>query len=190
MFRSDTPASRHRREYPQLYASVLFVAIITRGVSLLNLAPHTPWAAKKVEHWDYASMTGIVRTMIELRSAFHYLCVDECSLEEWNCRWNIFNLHDCVSRIRLFDAQGANEEVEKLKVQAEELRERIRTRTLSFSRSTANGTISFCTVKRPISIRWRRSPSEREWNSKRSDGSTCCFPHTCTRSRCPSTGWR
>lgn len=92
------------------YASVLFVATITRAVSLLNLAPHSPWASKRIEHWDYASMTGIVRTMIELRSAFHYLCIDLCSQDEWNCRWNVFNLHDCVSRIRLFDARGDGDE--------------------------------------------------------------------------------
>ena len=109
------------------YASVLFVATITRAVSLLNLAPYSIWAAKRIEHWDYASMTGIVRTMIELRSAFHYLCVDPCSSEEWNCRWNLFNLHDCVSRIRMFDARGESDEVSALSTEADALRARIRT---------------------------------------------------------------
>ena len=111
------------------YASVLFVVTITRAVSLLNLAPHSPWAAKRIEHWDYASMTGIVRTMIELRSAFHYLCIDPCSPDEWNCRWDLFNLHDSVSRIRLFDAHGDRDEVAALSTQAEELRDRIRANT-------------------------------------------------------------
>lgn len=115
------PEGRH------YYASVLFVALITRGMSLLNLAPFSPWTAKKIEHWDYASMTGVVRTMIELRAAFHYLCTDPCSQEEWYCRWNLFNLHDCVSRIRLFTAQKNDEQVAGFEVQAEELRERLRT---------------------------------------------------------------
>ena len=115
------PEGRH------YYASVLFVALITRGMSLLNLAPFSPWAAKKIEHWDYASMTGVVRTMIELRAAFHYLCADPCSQDEWYCRWNLFNLHDCVSRIRLFTAQKNDEQVAGFEVQAEELRERLRT---------------------------------------------------------------
>ncbi|WP_333836499.1 DUF5677 domain-containing protein [Novosphingobium sp.] len=117
----EAPEGRH------FYASVLFVALITRGVSLLNLAPYSPWAAKKIEHWDYASMTGVVRTMIELRAAFHYLCADPCSQDEWYCRWNLFNLHDCVSRIRLFTAQKNDQQVVELEVQAEELRERLRT---------------------------------------------------------------
>jgi hypothetical protein len=114
------PEGRH------FYASVLFVALITRGVSLLHLAPYSPWAAKKIEHWDYASMTGVVRTMIELRAAFHYLCADPCSQDEWYCRWNLFNLHDCVARIRLFTAQKNDQQVVEFEVQAEELRERLR----------------------------------------------------------------
>jgi len=115
-----SPKGRH------FYASVLFVAMITRGVSLLNLAPHSPWAEKKIEHWDYASMTGVARTILELRAAFHYLCIDPCQNAEWDCRWNLFNLHDCVSRIRLVEAKGNREEVAGLEVQAEELRERLR----------------------------------------------------------------
>lgn len=54
------PTGRH------FYASVLFTVLITRGVSLLTLAPHTPWVDKKIEHWDYSSLAGIARTMIEL----------------------------------------------------------------------------------------------------------------------------
>lgn len=71
-------------------------------------------------------MTGIARTMLELRAAFHYLCTDPCESDEWYCRWNLFNLHDCVARIRLFDAQGDSDQVAGLMVQAEELRERLR----------------------------------------------------------------
>src|SRR5580698_7829606 len=60
------------------YASVLFTSLITRAVSLVNLIPHTPWAKKLIEHWDYSSCAVVVRTMLETRLAFHYLCVDEC----------------------------------------------------------------------------------------------------------------
>ncbi len=118
---ADIPAPTGRH----FYASVLFTVLITRGVSLLTLAPHTPWVDKKIEHWDYSSLAGIARTMIELRVAFYYLCAEECSDDEWNCRWNLFNLHDCVSRIRMFDARGDAEQVEGFKVQADELRGRL-----------------------------------------------------------------
>jgi hypothetical protein len=116
----SSPTSRH------FYASVLFTVLITRGVSLLNLAPHTPWAEKKIEHWDYASLAVIVRTMIELRIAFYYLCAEECSADEWSVRWNLFNLHDCAARIRMFEALGDVKQVEAFKIQADELRDRLR----------------------------------------------------------------
>lgn len=117
----QAPTQKH------LYASVLFTALLSRSVSLVMLAPHSPWAQKMIEHWDYASAAVIVRTMLELRAAFHYLCVDQCSDEEWECRWNLLNLHDCCSRIRLLDAKSLeHEERAGLQAQAEELRNRLR----------------------------------------------------------------
>ncbi|MGZ2484588.1 hypothetical protein ACVITL_003111 [Rhizobium pisi] len=114
------PTGRH------FYASVLFTVMITRGVSLLTLAPLTPWAQKKIEHWDYASLAILVRTMIELRVAFHYLCAENCSDDEWDCRWNLLNLHDCSSRLRIAEVKEDESEIAILKEQAEELRDRLR----------------------------------------------------------------
>jgi len=116
-----SPSGKH------FYASVLFTALLTRGTSLLCLAPLSPWNDKKIEHWDYASLAGMVRTMIELRIAFHYLCAEQCSDEEWNCRWNLFNLHDCVSRKRLFESMDNEpDQVASFETQADELRERLK----------------------------------------------------------------
>jgi hypothetical protein len=117
----QAPTSQH------FYASLLFTALVTRGVSLANLVPHSPWATKLIEHWDYASVAGIVRTMLELRIAFYYLCTDECGRDEWECRWNVFNLHDCSSRRRMFEAMPrGGDEVAGFELQAEELRDRLR----------------------------------------------------------------
>ncbi|MFL9812898.1 hypothetical protein D7241_06540 [Stutzerimonas sp. VN223-3] len=115
-----SPSTKH------YYASVLFTALVTKGVTLAQLMPFTPWVEKKIEHWDYASTAGLVRTMLELRIAFYYLCSDECGEAEWECRWNILNLHDCVARIRMFTAIENHEEVERLTQSAEEIRDRLR----------------------------------------------------------------
>ena len=114
------PSGRH------FYASVLFTALLTRAVSLVNLAPFSPWSKKLIEHWDYATAAGIARTMLELRLAFYYLCVEECPGTEWECRWNVFNLHDCNSRVRLFEEIGNAKEAAALQQQAEQLRDRLR----------------------------------------------------------------
>jgi hypothetical protein len=116
------PSTKH------FYASVLFTALISRGVSLAVLAPASSWSDKRIEHWDYASAAMIVRSMIEMRGAFHYLCIDKCSDEEWQCRWNLLNLHDCTSRIRLFSEMQSQdaEQLVGFNAQAKELQERLR----------------------------------------------------------------
>jgi len=115
-----SPSAKH------YYASVLFTALVTKGVTLAQIMPFSPWVDKNIEHWDYASAAGIARTMLELRIAFYYLCSDACDETEWECRWNIFNLHDCVSRIRMFSALENLEEVTKLSQAADEIRDRLR----------------------------------------------------------------
>ncbi len=108
------------------YASVLFTSLCTRAVTLAIVTPHSPWAKKKLEHWDYSSLAGVVRSILEVRLAFHYLCAEVVTPEEWDCRWNIFNLHDCKSRIHLFQEMSDDEgQLEGFEAQAEELRERL-----------------------------------------------------------------
>ncbi|RTL20694.1 MAG: hypothetical protein EKK52_09775 [Burkholderiales bacterium] len=109
------------------YASVLFTSLCTRGVSLLTLLPRSPLVPKSLEQWDYSSCAGLVRSILEVRLAFFYLCAEEVSADEWNCRWNLFNLHDCTSRISLFqDMPGEAGEITGFQAQAEELKDRLR----------------------------------------------------------------
>jgi hypothetical protein len=117
-----SPTSAH------YYASILFTCLCTRGISLATLAPHSPWSKKRVEQWDFSSLAGLTRSILELRLTFFYLCSERCSPEEWECRWNIFNIHDCNSRIHLFEKMHNEEsEVAGFKVQIEELRSRLTT---------------------------------------------------------------
>lgn len=108
------------------YASVLFTSLCSRGVSLAILAPYSPWAKRKIEHWDYSSTAGIVRSILEVRLALFYLCVEQCSAEEWDCRWNLFNLHDCTGRINLFrDMPNTEKDLQGFLAQAEVVRSRL-----------------------------------------------------------------
>jgi hypothetical protein len=117
----QAPSTKH------FYASVLFTALVARSVSLAMLAPHSPWAQKLVEHWDYATAAIIVRTMMELRAAFHYLCVDQTSDEEWQCRWALLRLHDYNSRLKVLAAKLATaEDISELKIEAEKVRDELR----------------------------------------------------------------
>ena len=109
------------------YASVLFTTLCSRGISFAILAPRTSWSKKVVDHWDYASLAVLVRSLLEVRLAFFYLCIEQCERTEWECRWNIFNLHDCVARIHLFEEMSPDSaDIPGFQEQVEELRDRLR----------------------------------------------------------------
>lgn len=108
------------------YASVLFTTLCARGVSFAILAPGTSWSKKITDHWDYASLAVLVRSLLEVRLAFFYLCIEQTTQNEWDCRWNIFNLHDCTARIHLFEEMDPNSaDIPGFQAQAAELRGRL-----------------------------------------------------------------
>ena len=114
------PSSAH------YYASLLFTSLCTRSITLLCLAPHSSWSRKRVENWDFASAAGITRSLLEVRLAFFYLCIEKVDALEWDCRWNTLNLSDCTSRIRLFESMPDTEEVlTGFAEQQNELRQRL-----------------------------------------------------------------
>ncbi|EAZ89663.1 hypothetical protein CY0110_11132 [Crocosphaera chwakensis CCY0110] len=80
---------------------------------------------KITDHWDYASVASLTRNILECYLIFFYFCIDSVSYTEWECRYNIFNLHDCTRRKKLFeseilgdcdqDIQGFNKQISELK---------------------------------------------------------------------------
>lgn len=120
------------------YASVLFTTLCTRGMSFGLLIPGTTLARKCVDVWDHASLAILARSLLEVRLAFYYLCAQECTLAEWDYRWNSFNLHDCMSRICLFEELASSSaDLPGLRSDAEELRERLQRNEVFLSRSAS-----------------------------------------------------
>ena len=112
------------------YASILFTCLCTKAVSLVLLVPRSSWSKHKIEHWDYASVANITRTILEARLSFHYLCIDKVDQQQWECRWNLFKLHDCVSRRKLFEViDGEDAQLKSFGIQAEELRTKLKSNT-------------------------------------------------------------
>jgi hypothetical protein len=107
---SQACAGRRSPTSAHFYASLLFTSLCTRGITLLSLVPHSPIAKKRFENWDFASAAGITRSILEIRLTFFYLCIESVEAEEWNCRWNTLNMHDCTSRIHLFQSLPDSEE--------------------------------------------------------------------------------
>jgi hypothetical protein len=115
-------------ETPRHYwASVLYTRVCVNSVSLLFLLPRNRYARAVFDHWDVTAVASLARDIVEGYLAFYYLCVDSVDQDEWNCRWNVFNLHDCVSRQRLFERFDCDtEQVARFVQTAEELRRHLR----------------------------------------------------------------
>lgn len=84
----------------QFWGSVLFTHLITRSVSFFRLLPKVTWT-DELPFWDHSTLSGIARSLIEVRLTFFYLCVDEISDDERLLRKKFFDLHDCISRMKL-----------------------------------------------------------------------------------------
>ena len=68
------------------YASVLFTTLCSRGASFTLLAPGSTFYKKAFDHWDYASLAVLARSILEIRIAFFYLCIQDCRTAEWEYR--------------------------------------------------------------------------------------------------------
>ena len=90
-----SPTGKH------FYASALFTRLCVSAVSLQKLSPDPRLLGQNV-HWDYASACSITRNIVECYLIFHYLCVQTVDDIEWEARWRLFNLHDCIQKTKVF----------------------------------------------------------------------------------------
>jgi hypothetical protein len=117
-----SPSSRH------YWASVIFTRLTGSSVSLLLILPRNRLSIAVFENWDFSAVASLARNICECCFAYFYLCADETGKDEWYCRWNIFNLHDCMRRLKLFHYLGSTtEEINVFETQADELRSRLMT---------------------------------------------------------------
>ena len=123
---SQGAAGRPAQSSQHFYASTLFTRLCTSGVSLLYLSPRSRLVVPLFSHWDFSAIASLTRNLIECYTTFYYLCIDQVSEDEWNCRWNLFNLHDCLRRRKMFECFGENAvELKAFDDQAAELKARL-----------------------------------------------------------------
>ncbi len=104
------------------YASVIFTKLCTSGVTMLSVCP-SPGDVGKNVHWDCSSVAALTRGLIDTYLIFHYLCIEKCSPNEWETRWRLMNLHDHMSRLKMFMLmEGAEDQVAKFKNYTEEVK--------------------------------------------------------------------
>ena len=90
-------------------ASVLYLRICTFSVSILSLCPGSK-ANPDGLHWDFGAIAALTRSVFECALTFHYLAVDPVGDDEWHARLRVMQLHDCMSRLRMFRDFDPNDE--------------------------------------------------------------------------------
>lgn len=90
-----SPTSSH------YYSALIFTKLCTSAVSLLSICPPPKKIGKSV-HWDCASAATLTRSIVEAYLVFYYICIEECEEKEWQARWRLLNLHDHMSRLKMF----------------------------------------------------------------------------------------
>jgi hypothetical protein len=109
------------------WATTLFTRICTCSVSTLTLVPGSMFSPKHWKHFDLSAVASLSRTLVEIYLAFFYLCIDKIDDIEWRSRLNLFHLHDCSSRARMFkEFDPGDPQIAGLEAQANELRGRLR----------------------------------------------------------------
>lgn len=106
--------------YKHFFASILHTTLVNKSTGFAFLLPHNPWCTTSIDYWDSGTTSLIARAIFETRLCFHYLCIDICSDDEWNCRIGVFNLHDCTRRIQLVDNES-----KRFRIQAEKIKEEL-----------------------------------------------------------------
>ncbi|WP_172334499.1 DUF5677 domain-containing protein [Mucilaginibacter sp. SG564] len=104
------------------WASVLFSKLCVTSVSMIQLLPGNGIFPSAFNNWDAASISTLSRNLIENYHAFFYLTIEKVSTEEWACRVQLFNLHDCLTRKKIFSDFKIEEDLPKFEQQANELR--------------------------------------------------------------------
>ena len=109
-------------------ASILFTRMCVTGVSILAVAPKNK---SSKEHWDFSAIAALARSLLECYLTFWYLTVEQLDEDEMLARLNLMHLHDCISRIEMFENLGtsdADPHMQGFANQAQELRERLMSR--------------------------------------------------------------
>jgi hypothetical protein len=108
------------------WASVLFTKLAGCAISVLRLLPRNQISISKIEFWDFTPVASLARDLFECLIAYFYLGAEDIDTEEWECRKDIFNIHDCFRRIRLLTCVNVSDiDFDGFKEQLEMLRERL-----------------------------------------------------------------
>jgi hypothetical protein len=114
-------------EQRRAWASWLFLRLCIIGQSISQLANLKGQLDDgKVWTLDHNSIAAVARNIIEATLMFFYVSELNIDEAEWSLRKNVLDLHDCLTRYRIFKVWKSDEETKRFGSMASEIREKIR----------------------------------------------------------------
>lgn len=107
------------------YASHVFTLMCGAGISFIRAAPLSRWVRADFDDWQFGSVAGHARSLLDGFLLFNYLIVPAKCEAELKARINVMHLNDCTRRIELHTNLGLTQDLEGFEKQREELRERL-----------------------------------------------------------------
>ena len=128
--RISRAAAGRQTETKTWWACTLFTRLCTMSISVLALAPGSRFAGNAHHNFDSGSVSSLTRNMTECYMMFFYFCADNVSEDEWQSRLNALQLHDCVSRLKMFrDFDPQDPQLPSFESQAKALRDKLKKRS-------------------------------------------------------------
>jgi len=113
------------------WASWLFLRLCVVGRSLDRLAAFkTKLDEGEANTLDHSSIAAVTRNIIEAALMFFYVSEPGVSDDEWGLRKDILDLHDCLTRYRVFKSWKDEKEMKSLRESAAQIKDRIRNHKL------------------------------------------------------------
>lgn len=106
------------------WASWLFLRLCIVGQSLHRLATYKGDGQSEVYTLDHNSIAAVARNLIEATVMFFYVSEPNVDENEWALRKSILDIHDCVTRYRIFKSFQNQEQADQFRIMMSELRER------------------------------------------------------------------
>jgi hypothetical protein len=119
-------ATARRMSSPHVgYGTHVFTRICVIAIALIRAVPKSRWVQSDFDHWDFGSVAGHCRSILEGQLLFSYIIKAPVSPEEWSARLNVMHLNDCTRRMTILEDVIGAEQRSGFAAQQTELRERL-----------------------------------------------------------------
>lgn len=109
------------------YGTHVFASVCGQGIAMIRALPLSRWVRSDFQFWALSGIAGYARAVIEGQLLFNYLMETPESRVAWSAKLFVMHLNDCTRRITLHANAGADQEAESFRMQAEEIKETLRT---------------------------------------------------------------